>query len=91
MRMLLQCTISSRMQIQSFKRLDKEGLSYIHNEILLSNQENKILTFAMIWIALEGIMLIEISESEKDKYDFCHIWNLRNKTDEHRGRKYKIR
>ena len=27
-------------------------------------------------------MLSEISQSEKDKY---HMWNLRNKTDEHMG------
>ena len=24
-------------------------------------------------------------------YDFIHMWNLRNKTDEHRGREGKIR
>ena len=24
-------------------------------------------------------------------YDFTHMWNLRNKTDEHRGREEKIR
>ena len=29
---------------------------------------------------LESIMLSEIS-------DFTHMWNLRNKTDEHRGKK----
>ena len=40
---------------------------------------------------LEGIMLSEISQSEKDKYhDFTHMWNLRNKTGEHKGRVAKI-
>ena len=33
-------------------------------------------------------MLSEINQSEKDKYhDFTHMWNLRNKTNEQRGRK----
>ena len=27
----------------------------------------------------------------KDKYDFTHMWNLRNTTDEYRGREGKIR
>ena len=35
---------------------------------------------------LEGILLSEISQSEKDNYhDFTHMWKLRNKTDKHRG------
>ena len=39
---------------------------------------------------LEGILLSEISQSEKDNYhDFTHMWKLRNKTDEHRGREGK--
>jgi len=37
---------------------------------------------------LEGIMLSEISQSEKDKYHMISfMWNSRNKTDEHMGRK----
>ena len=46
-------------------------------------EKNEILPFATIWIELECIMLSEISQ--KDKYDFTHMWNLRNKTDEHTG------
>ena len=42
---------------------------------------------------LDGIMLIEINQSEKDKlsYDFIHMWYLRNKTEDHRGREGKIK
>ena len=55
-------------------------------------KRNEILPSASMCIELDGIMLIEISHSEKDKkHDFTHMWNLRNKTDEHRGRKGKIR
>ena len=35
---------------------------------------------------LACIMLSKISQPQKDKYDFTHTWNLRNKTDEHMGR-----
>ena len=31
-------------------------------------KKNEILPFATMWMELEGIMLSEISQSEKDKY-----------------------
>ena len=31
------------------------------------------------------------SARERQIYDFTHMWNLRNTTDEHRGREGKIR
>ena len=54
--------------------------THTHSGILPSHQEkNEILTFATTWIELERITLSEISQSKKDKYDFTHMWNLRNK------------
>jgi len=48
-------------------------------------KKNEISPCAMIWMELESIMLSEISQSEKDKYhDLTHMWNVRNKTNEHR-------
>ena len=41
---------------------------YIYNGILLSHKKNKIMPFAATWMDLEGIMLSEISQTEKDKY-----------------------
>ena len=35
-------------------------------EYYLAMRKNEILTFAAMWIELEGIMLSEISQSEKD-------------------------
>ena len=41
---------------------------YTHSGILLTIIKNEILSFAMMWIELESIMLSETSQSEKDKY-----------------------
>ena len=48
---------------------------------------NKILPFAM-WMKLEDIMLREISHTEKVIMGL-HMWNLRNKTEDHREEKKK--
>ena len=44
-----------------------------------------VLPFATMWMELEGIMLSEISLSEKDKYHMTYMRNLKYKTDEHKG------
>ena len=41
---------------------------YILSEKLLSHKKNEILPFAATWMDLEGTMLSEISQTEKDKY-----------------------
>ena len=46
--------------------------------MLLSHQKNEVLPFPMTWMELEGIMLSEISQSEKDNYHMISlIRNLR--------------
>ena len=32
--------------------------------------------FAATWIQLEIIILSEVSQTEKDKYDIAYMWNL---------------
>ena len=45
---------------------------------------NEILPFVTTWMDLEGIMLNEISQKEKDKYYILsHIWNLKYEMSEH--------
>ena len=39
---------------------------YTHNRILLIRKKDKIGSFATIWLDLEGIMLSEISQTEKE-------------------------
>ena len=49
-------------------------------------KKNETLPFAMTWMELENIMLSEISrERQCQTDDLTHMWNLRNKTDEHMG------
>ena len=51
------------------RRMHKEDVVHIYNEILLSHKKNnKILPLATTWMELEGIMLSEIIQTEKDKY-----------------------
>lgn len=70
--------------------IDKEDVVYMHNGILLSHKKNEILPFATTWMDLEGIMLSEISQSDKDRYhDLTHMWNLRNKTNKKQTFKYR--
>ena len=47
-------------------------------------KKNEIIPFVTTWMDLEGIMLSEISQNGERKipYDFTHVWNLRNKTNE---------
>ena len=42
-------------------------------EYYFAMRKNEILTFTATWIELEGIMLSEISQSEKDRY---HMFSL---------------
>ena len=49
--------------------MDKEDVVHMHNRILLSHKKkNGMLWFAATWMNLEGFMLSEISQTEKDKY-----------------------
>ena len=48
---------------------------YTHtcNGMLLSHQKNEIVPFAVTWMVLEGIMLSELSQSEKDNYHMLSL------------------
>ena len=46
---------------------------HIHNGILLSYKKKQILPFATTWMEVEGIMISEISQAEKDKYQMISL------------------
>ena len=52
--------------------MDKEDAVYIYNGILPGNK-NEIWPSAAMWMELEGVMLSEISLTEKDRY---HMFSL---------------
>ena len=59
---------------------------YIHTmEYYSAMKRDEILPFATTWMELECIMLSEIKE--RQKYAFTHMRTLRDKTDEHKGKK----
>ena len=53
--------------------MDKEDVVHIYHGILLSHKKNEIMPFAATWMDLEGIMLSEISQTEKDKFDMISL------------------
>ena len=51
-------------------------------------EKNKLMPFETTWIQLEILILSEVSQKEKDKYDITYVWNLKHGTNEpvHRNR-----
>ena len=51
------------------RQMNKEDVVYINTmEYYAATRRKEILPFAARWMDLEGIMLSEISQTEKDKY-----------------------
>ena len=49
--------------------MDEDDVVYIYTmEYYSAIKKNEILPFAAMWMDLEGIMLSEISQTEKDKH-----------------------
>ena len=55
-------------QVSINRCMDKENVVYTYNAILLTYKKNETLPFVATCIDLEGIMLSEISQVEKDKH-----------------------
>ena len=53
--------------------MDKEDVVYLYNGILPSHKNYEILPFATKWIDLGGIILSEISQIEKYKYNVISL------------------
>ena len=47
--------------------------TYTHTMEYYSAIKKEILSFAMMWLELEGIMLSEMSQSEKDNYHMISL------------------
>ena len=58
----------------------KETKTLTEKDGIAIKKKKEILSFAMMWMDLEGITLSEISQREKDKYSLYNIvyeWNLK--------------
>ena len=53
--------------------VDKEAVVHVHKGILSSHKKNEILSFVIPYMDLEGIMLSEISQTEKGKYNMISL------------------
>ena len=68
------CQDIDAAQVYINKWVDKTTMGYLHSRILLScKKKKKILPFATAWMDLGNIMLSEISQSEKDKYNMISL------------------
>ena len=69
----------------SINRWDgKEGMIHVYNIILLSHIKNKRMLFAATWMQLEIVILIKVSQKEKDEtpHGITYTWNLKYSTNE---------
>jgi len=60
--------------------------TYLYNGILYYSaiKKNEILSFVAIWMDLEGIMLSEMSDRERQiLYAFIYMWNLIQQSSEY--------
>ena len=53
--------------------MNREDAVLYTMEYYLAMRKNEIMPFAAMWMELEGIVLSEISQSEKDRYMFSLI------------------
>ena len=53
--------------------MDKEDVVHIYNGILLSHKKNEIMSFAATRMQPEIIILSEVSQKEKNKYNMISL------------------
>ena len=51
------------------QRMDKEDVVHLHNVVLYSRKNNDILKFAGKLMNLENIILSEVTQTQKNKYN----------------------
>ena len=57
------------------QRMDKENVEHSHNGVLRSGKNNGILKFAGKQMDLENIIVNEVTQTQKDKYNMYSLIN----------------
>ena len=72
--------------------MDKEDVVYIYDGVLLGNQKewNRVICNNVDGTRRYYAKQNKSVRKRKISYDFTHMWNLRYKTDEYKGRETKI-
>ena len=78
--------IMERSQMSISWRMDKEDVVYIYNGMLLGNEKEWNLAVCSNMDGTGGYCA-KWNKSEKDRYVFTHMWNLRNIRPQGKGRK----
>ena len=50
------------------RRMNNEGVKYIHFRVLFSGKNNDILNFACKWMEIENTLLSEVSQTQKEEH-----------------------
>jgi len=74
-------------KVSTNKWIDKQKVVYRYNRILFSAIKKEILTYATAWMNLEDITLSEISQSQRDKNVWFHLYETLKSCQNHRDRK----
>ena len=57
--------------------MDKEDVVQLYaKDYYLDIKNDKVIPFETTWTDLGIIILSEVSQTEKDKYDIAYMWNL---------------
>jgi hypothetical protein len=57
------------------RRIDTENVVHLHNGILITYHSKDILTFSGKWVEVENIILMEVTQMQKDMHGmYCEGW-----------------
>jgi hypothetical protein len=53
--------------------MDTENVVHLHNGVLPATKKNEFMKFLGKWFDLEGIILCEVTQSQKNSYDMFSV------------------
>jgi hypothetical protein len=62
-----------RTQMPLNRGMDTENVVHLYNGVLLSYEKNEFMKFLGKWMDLEGILLSEVTQSQKNSHDMYSL------------------